>query len=486
MYEYESWSSRECLDDGYEFYCNCMTNCTKTSWNAIPAKLREDKPNYDGSEAVRGYRPEMCMADDTQLRLAMTDPEGGKLFTELRELETVKKYDTCNNIWIGCDIECRDCLRWVFAEPLELQPLEGCLPTSDFKICREEAKKLKHNLGCNFAPECEKTCPSKVSVKYRSSMEWKPTTTPAPIASYYHQRMGQKIDSNFTGIDILVYCAMIIAGLYVLYASPLILNYTYKYLLYFLGKLVPPAAAEEKEPDAARQRWNGARIVGGKTLVVGFQSPAPAAGRRLRVGDSVALVDQGPGDDVCLKKGELGRIVKDDHDAQPYQVLGAVSGEHGWYAEEQLTRVDAREHGFDDVEAGTLSRHHSQATGEKDAWRNEQTADALIRCKEAQTTFMETSYNLACVDTCPSPYVLKLDRFDVIEVQGKAKELRGPLPHAPPGANARRPVTSAALAGMADASPRSAATATSPESPRSPKSPQSPRSPRSPKSPEPP
>jgi hypothetical protein len=117
-----------------------------------------------------------------------------------------------------------------------------------------------------------------------------------------------------------------------------------------------------------------------------------------------------------LKQGEVGVIVADDHDGQPYQVLGEVSQVTGWYDEQQLVRIDASQDALPQEQLKAITNAASSADKTKRAWATAQTADSLIAYKKADSSLKYQLNVNSGLDDKPQEFVLKLDNFDMARV----------------------------------------------------------------------
>lgn len=167
-------------------------------------------------------------------------------------------------------------------------------------------------------------------------------------------------------------------------------------------------------------------------------------------------------EDRCLKRDDVGTIVQDDHDAQPYKVVNQATNETGWYDDRALVRVDAPDM-LGRAEQGTVTTVSTLRQDTKDNWRKLQTADALIRFKDASVKYAVTAHDLAAHDTAPSKYILKLERFDLREARANPEALQRKH-HSPPKMRGAVPGTVTMRGPRGEVSPEPSGA--SPRSPR--------------------
>jgi hypothetical protein len=316
---------------------------------------------------------------------------------------------------------CRDCLRWVFAEEGSLQPRDECLVYKDMQICMDEAYKSDMLKDCDFKAECDRSCPGNRALTYASLLVLNPTEEPTELPIFYLVGSGRKVETQLTALHVISFVCTMVVGLCLLYSLPIWLTGIVKAIkVYILKKKIDPAPTEPTAPPIVvpKRPYNGQYFNGGKHLVVGWTgSPKKVApGMRLSVGDSVKLRSDIPGD-ICLKQGELGVIVVDDHDGQPYQVLGEVSQKMGWYDEQQLVRANATATTLPQDQQLAIADATEDAEQKKRAWTATQTADSLIAYKKADSALKYQLNTNSGLDDNPQPFVLKLNNFDMARVE---------------------------------------------------------------------
>jgi hypothetical protein len=305
-----------------------------------------------------------------------------------------------------------------------MQPHDECLVYKDMQICQEEAYKSASNKGCDFMPACDKSCPGNRALDYASLLVLNPTEEPTELPIFYLVGSGEKVESRLTSFETYLgvvgfACAMMV-GCCIVYSFPLWITGIYKAIrVYVMKKEFPPAPQPPEPPPlmVPKRPYNGRYISGGKHLVVGWtgNEKKVAPGKRLSLGETVRLRSGIPGD-ACLKQGEVGVIVADDHDGQPYQVLGEVSQVTGWYDEQQLVRIDASQDALPQEQLKAITNAASSADKTKRAWATAQTADSLIAYKKADSSLKYQLNVNSGLDDKPQEFVLKLDNFDMARV----------------------------------------------------------------------
>jgi hypothetical protein len=384
---------------------------------------------------------------------------------EMRPVEALERYNQCQRVssvvWIGCDMMCRDCLRWVFAEEGSMQPRDECLVYKDMQICMDEAHKNDMLKDCEFKKECDRSCPGNRALNYASLLVLNPTDEPTELPTFYLVGSGRKVETPFTLLNIIGgvvgFVSTMVVLLCFLYTFPLWVTGIFKAIkVYILKKAMEPPPTEAQPPPilVPKRPYKGKYFNGGKHLVVGWTGAQKtvAPGKRLSLGESVMLRADIPGD-TCLKRGEVGVIVVDDHDGQPYQVLGEVSQKSGWYDEQQLVRANLPPDALPNDQRKAIMDASEQADRTKRNWSQTQTADSLISYKKADSSLKYQLNVNSGLDDKPQEFVLKLNNFDMARVdRGKADALGGAatdkdkknrISHQPPQMKGRRPGTMA-------------------------------------------